>query len=96
MTIALDLYQLKNICMEMAELGAANFVKQTAPVEDLISQREAYRQFGEARVKRWKQEQRVVPERGGESRQSKVLYSRAELMAVDKSEKINSMIIHNK
>ena len=61
MAIQMELYELKNLCMEMASLGAANYVKQTIPAKDLISQRE-------------------------------VLYSRAELMAVDKSEKINSII----
>lgn len=92
MNVTLDLYQLKNLCMDMASLGAANFVKETQPVKDLISQREAYRQFGEARVKRWKQEQRICHERNGQQRNSKLLYSRAELMAVDKSEKLNQYI----
>lgn len=50
MAIQMELYELKNLCMEMASLGAANSIH------------------------------------------SKVLYSRAELMAVDKSEKINSII----
>ena len=43
MQITLELYELKNLCSEMAELGAANYVKQTKPSVDLISQREAYR-----------------------------------------------------
>lgn len=29
MTIQMELYELKNLCMEMASLGAANYVKQT-------------------------------------------------------------------
>ena len=53
MTIQMELYELKNLCMEMASLGAANYVKQTTPAKDLISQREAYRLFQECRVKRW-------------------------------------------
>ena len=47
MTIQMELYELKNLCMEMASLGAANYVKQTTPAKDLISQREAYRLFQE-------------------------------------------------
>ena len=43
MAIQMELYELKNLCMEMASLGAANYVKQTIPAKDLISQREAYR-----------------------------------------------------
>lgn len=92
MAITLELYELKNICMEMASLGAANYVKQTTPAKDLVSQREAYRLFQECRVKRWVKDDRVSTQRGGSSIRSKVLYSRAELMAVDKSEKINTLI----
>lgn len=51
MAITLELYELKNICKDMAELGAANFYKKMAPGKDLISQREAYSEYGEARVK---------------------------------------------
>ena len=79
MAIQMELYELKNLCMEMASLGAANYVKQTIPAKDLISQREAYRLFQECRVKRWQKDGRVST-------------IRAELMAVEKSEKINSII----
>lgn len=92
MPITLELYELKNLCMEMASLGAANYVKMTRPASDLISQREAYREFQECRVKRWVRKGTVSTTRGGSSIRSKVLYSRAELMAADKSEKINSII----
>nr|DAP58019.1 MAG TPA: hypothetical protein [Caudoviricetes sp.] len=92
MAIQMELYELKNLCMEMASLGAASYIKQTTPAKDLISQREAYRLFQECRVKRWLKDGRVSAIRGGSSIRSKKLYSRAELMAVDKSEKINSII----
>ena len=92
MQITLELFELKNLCLEMAELGAANYVKQTKPSVDLISQREAYRLFGESRVKRWVHQGFVAGFRGGSSANSKLLYSMAELMATDKSEKINSII----
>lgn len=55
MPIILELYELKNLCAEMAELGAANYAKRIAPANDLISQREAYREFQECRVKKWVQ-----------------------------------------
>lgn len=78
--------------MDMAELGAANYAKRLAPANDLISQREAYRQFQEVRVKRWVKAGVVSTSRGGATIRSKVLYSRAELIAADKSEKLNSII----
>lgn len=90
--ITIELFELKNLCMEMAELGVANYVKSQAPAKDLISQREAYRLFQEKRVKDWKLSGLVVPVRTGSSKRSKLQYSRAELMAADKSEKINFII----
>lgn len=92
MPIILELYELKNLCAEMAELGAANYAKRIAPAKDLISQREAYREFQECRVKKWVQRGTVSTTRGGASIRSKVLYSRAELLAADKSEKLNALI----
>ncbi len=90
--VALELFELKNLCMEMAELGVATYVKSQAPAKDLISQREAYRLFQEQRVKRWKQIGLVKPIRMGETKRSKLQYSRAELLAADKSEKMNFLI----
>ena len=90
--ITLELYELKNICKDMAELGAANYAKMLFPAKDLISQREAYRSFGEARVKRWLTQKLIHKVRSGTTERSKVLYSRAELLTVDKSEKIDIYI----
>lgn len=87
--ITLELYELKNLCMDMAALGAANYAKMLFPAKDLISQREAYRQFGEAAVKDWVRRGLVSKVRNGATKNSKILYSRAELLAVEKSEKLN-------
>lgn len=77
----MELYELKNIIMEMAELGAANYAKMIAPASDNLSQREAYRMFGEARVKRWAKAGIIHKVRSGTTIRSKIIYSRAELMA---------------
>lgn len=92
MAITLELYELKNLCMEMAELGVANYVKHTAPGQDVLSQRQAYTGFGEAKVKGWVRRGLVVPVRAGAGRNSKREYSRAELIAANESEKINSIV----
>ena len=84
MEVTLDLFELKNLCMDMAELGVSNYIKQQEPAKDLLSQREAYRLFQESRVKEWSSK--------GKSERSKLQYSRAELMAIDKSEKLNFYI----
>ncbi len=90
--ISLDLYELKNICMQMSELGAANYAKRTTPAKDAISQREAYKSFGEARVKRWVSMNLVSSVRSGNASRSKKIYSISELLSIDTSEKLNGII----
>ncbi|MBQ7774536.1 MAG: hypothetical protein IJ379_01315 [Lachnospiraceae bacterium] len=92
MPIVMELYELKNICMNMAEQGVVNYIKKTKPGNDLISQREAYRLFQESRVKRWLKLGMAQTIRSGSSSRSKVLYSMAELVANDNAERINSII----
>lgn len=76
----------------MAELGAANYAKLFMPGVDRISQRCAYRGYGEARVKRWVKANLVSKHRSGKTIRSKIIYSKAELMAADKAESINQYI----
>jgi hypothetical protein len=90
--ITIELYELKNICMDMAELGAANYTKILSPVKDNISQRKAYELFGEARVKNWAKRGLLHTIRSGETIRSKILYSYAELLALDKSERMNKIV----
>lgn len=49
----MELYELKNLIMDMSLMGAAQMLKMTSPASDNLSQREAYQAFGEGRVKRW-------------------------------------------
>lgn len=65
MTITMELYELKTLCANMAALGVATYQKEAAPATDLISQREAYRQFQEVRVKRWVENGLITPQRNG-------------------------------
>ena len=92
MAITLELYELKNICKDMAELGAASFYKKMAQGKDLISQREEYSEYGEARVKGWVKMELVSKQRVGSARNSKLLYSRAELISAEKTDKLNYYI----
>jgi len=85
----MELYELKNMMMDMATLGATVMMKIQSPGKDNMSQRSAYKEFGEARVKRWVKSGIVRPFRSGEYIKSKIVYSRAELMATDKAEHIN-------
>jgi hypothetical protein len=86
MQIVFDQYEYKTMVMELMELGAAAYVMRTAPDKDLISQREAYRKFGAARVKNWSMLGVLSKKRIGTASRSKIVYSRAELLALVKSE----------
>ncbi|MBD5256190.1 MAG: hypothetical protein HDS50_05440 [Bacteroides sp.] len=92
MAITMELYELKTLCADMAALGVATFQKDAAPATDLISQREAYRQFQEVRVKRWVDNGLVTPQRNGAAANSKRYYSRAELLAINNAERLNTII----
>ena len=92
MQIIMELYQLKNICAEMAELGVAHYIKNLKPATDLISQREAYRLFNETRVKKWVQRKFITEiRRAGPSIRSKKLYSYSELLTAHKAEKLDNI-----
>jgi hypothetical protein len=93
MAVIPELYERKTMLMEYMELGAAAYVMRMTPAKDLISQREAYREFGEARVKSWSG--MLSKKRIGTTKRSKILFSRAELLALDKSEKHIKIINKN-
>lgn len=95
MTITIEIQELKNICRDMSELGAAQYIRKTKPSADMMSQREAYKMFGESRVKRWVASGMVKAMRNGETQRSKLLYSMAEMMAVDASERLQPIIARN-
>lgn len=92
MNVTLDLFQLKQMCRDMAALGAAQWQKMNAPEKDFCSQREAYGKFGEERVKRWLKQSLITPHRTGVAKNSKKLFSKAELLAVYNAEQQQSYV----
>lgn len=92
MAITMELYELKNICKEMAALGAATIIQTNTPSNDLISQREAYRLYQEMRVRRWVEQGLITPQRNGSAPNSKRFYSRAELQQLNNAETLKTII----
>ena len=86
--IASDITTFKNLIMEMCELGVANHQKNVAPASDLMSEREAFRRFGEVNVKCWIKDSLANFRRNGSASNSKKFYSYSELLAIEKSKKI--------
>ena len=76
-----DLHEQKTLIMESAALGASIALNRLGLIKDEISQREAYRIYGERCVRTWLNRgwvHRVKPGTGN----SKVTYSRIELDTV--------------
>lgn len=87
MNIIIDSYQFKKLLREAAELGVANYIKTMQPKSDSVSQREAFRLYGESRVRGWLHDKMVTAMKTGHSDNSRIWYSRAELMAADTAER---------
>ena len=77
----MDGEQFKSLVMDCAELGADIALKKLGLVKDQISQREAYRVFGEGNVAYWVRRCWIKRIKTGE-RNSKVSYPRIELQTV--------------
>lgn len=91
----LSTHTLKMLLSDAAEVGAAQMAAKIAPKADRCTQREAYRLHGESRVKGWVRSGLVHPNRssdGEDAARHPIYYSRAELMAADKAERINQRI----
>ena len=91
--IILNISDLKQILQDASELGAANYARTQAVGNDFISQAKAYAEFGESRVRRWKKMDLVHPVRNGKTINSKIIYSRSELLSVEKAERLQELII---
>lgn len=75
---------LKNMLTAAAELGALNALKKAGvKMKDEISQREAYRRFGESKVRYWAHTGRIRKIKIGLGN-SKVTYSLTELEMISK------------
>ena len=76
-----DLFEQKNLIMESAALGASIALNRLGLIKDEISQREAFRVYGESLVRTWLNRgwiTRIKPGAGI----TKVTYSRIELDTV--------------
>lgn len=85
-----DLAIHKRELIDIAELGARKAISRLGLIKDEISQREAYRLFGEGRVKLWVHRKLCTKVKPGEGN-SKVTYSLIELEVLDKLERMHKL-----
>lgn len=77
----LSIIEEKRLRIESAAMGAEIALNKLGLIKDDISQREAYRVFGEAKVRSWVNQGLVSRVKTG-SRNSKTTYSRIELETI--------------
>jgi len=86
-----DLYSIKELMAEMAELGAANLMKTLEPKSDDLTQNEAFEKFGQGWVRGHVKNDLIRGYRKGPSKNSPIYYSKLELMAVRNAEKVSRL-----
>ena len=93
--MTLELYQLKTLLHEAAKLGAAEYAKSQRPKSDEISRNQAIKEFGA-----WFTENvdrgLIKGKRKGVHRNSPIMFSRAEIMAVRSAELAGIQVIFKK
>lgn len=74
--------------LQHADLIASAILQQTNPKRDLISQRKAFQEYGADLIKRGEDAGMLKPIRNGKAKNSPILYSRKEIIAQIKTERI--------
>lgn len=82
--IQIETYELRNLLIDAVELGYKKALQETGQMKTFISQREAYRLYGEVTVKRWVSEHLIEPDKDGNNT-SKKRYDRMRLEILAKS-----------
>lgn len=90
MTITLDFFQLQKLLENAADYAIKRNIEEYAPKKDQISKNEAYRKYGTEKVDRWVRDGKVSSKRMSAAKNSKIIFSRAELAKVDAAEYAHS------
>ncbi len=77
----MTLFEEKQLRIESATIGAEIVLKRLGLIKDEISQTEAYREFGQAKVQSWRNQGLIRRIKAGPGN-SKATYSRIELETI--------------
>lgn len=69
------------------KLVAAALVREMHPGRDELTQRQAWEEFGRARIEQWIEQGLIKPRRVGQAKNAKRMYSRLELLTAVEVEK---------
>lgn len=76
----LDIYGLERILPRVVECGIAGFCKRNGIVtKDEISQRQAFKSYGEPKIRDWEKQKKIKSFCRGTGKNSKIMYSRSQI-----------------
>ena len=84
---------IRDIIKDAFAAGMLEADKIRYPNRDLISQREAYRRFGETSIKRWRNAGLITPQRTGPNANHTLTYSVAEIAEAKMAESIQRALL---
>ena len=73
-------YSIRELLQDCVEMGAARILKELKPKSDDLTQREAFKKFGEAWVRECYSKGLIKKKRKGVHKNSPVYYSNSELL----------------
>jgi len=86
MDIILDSATFRRFTLDMIQIGRQDMLIQQGMLKDKISQRQAFKRFGETRVKTW-EERKLISSQKDKGATSTRYYSLQELTILEKSER---------
>lgn len=82
-----DVLTMQNALMNMADVIACALIKRQKPMADLVSRTALCREFGRAWVEKRETEGLLVGRRSGAGKNSKILFSRLQAVALLEAER---------
>ena len=88
-----EIYILKNEILDLVEVIAAAAVRKLAPAEDEITMRQAWKEFDRTWLDYQISRNRVSGRRKGRHKNSPIMYSRTELLALKEAERRRAQMV---
>ena len=90
------IYQLKNEIMDLADLIAATALRMVLPAEDEITMRQAWKEFDRTWLEYHVSRDRIKGRRKGPHKNSPIMFSRRELLALKEAERHGARMVHRR
>ena len=85
-------YQLETIIANSIYIGCISTLKELGLWEEMISEKQAFKMYGERQIKEWRMRRTIVGYPSGNKTRAKYLYKRSELEIASRTLNINNVI----